>query len=65
MSLRQSVEQRTSLFIAHRLATIVDADIILVLEDGRTVEQGNHYSLLRESSSRYVNTTLTEEVHTS
>ena len=37
---------RTSFVIAHRLSTIRDADVILVMEDGRIVEQGNHYTLL-------------------
>lgn len=40
-------ENRTSLSIAHRLSTIVDSDSILVLQDGRLVEQGNHAHLLR------------------
>jgi len=38
---------RTSFVIAHRLSTIRDADLILVMEDGRIVEQGNHDELLR------------------
>ncbi len=37
---------RTSFVIAHRLSTIRDADLILVMEDGRIVEQGNHRQLL-------------------
>ncbi len=42
-SLRQG---RTSFVIAHRLSTIRDADVILVMEDGRIVEQGTHAGLL-------------------
>nr|WP_246104581.1 ABC transporter ATP-binding protein [Rudaeicoccus suwonensis] len=38
---------RTSFVIAHRLSTIRDADTILVMEDGRIVEQGNHEDLLK------------------
>jgi ATP-binding cassette subfamily B protein len=37
---------RTSFVIAHRLSTIRDADVILVMEDGRIVEQGTHRELL-------------------
>jgi ATP-binding cassette subfamily B protein len=37
---------RTSFVIAHRLSTIRDADLILVMEDGAIVEQGNHHDLL-------------------
>jgi ATP-binding cassette subfamily B multidrug efflux pump len=37
---------RTSFVIAHRLSTIRDADVILVMEDGKIVEQGSHHELL-------------------
>jgi ATP-binding cassette, subfamily B, multidrug efflux pump len=37
---------RTCFVIAHRLSTIRDADVILVMEDGRIVEQGNHETLI-------------------
>lgn len=37
---------RTSLIIAHRLSTIIDADVIVVVKDGRVVEKGSHNELL-------------------
>lgn len=47
-ALKGAVEKRTSLFIAHRLATIVDADIIYVLENGKVAEKGSHFDLLAQ-----------------
>lgn len=52
-SLRQACAGKTSLFIAHRLATIVDADIIYVLENGAVVESGTHSKLLQIPNSLY------------
>ncbi len=39
---------RTSFIVAHRLSTIRDADVILVMKDGHIIEQGNHHSLLQK-----------------
>ena len=44
---------RTTLAIAHRLSTIVDADQIIVLNDGRIVERGNHEKLLSQKGYYY------------
>lgn len=41
------MKNRTSFVIAHRLSTIVDADLILVMQNGTIIEQGNHAALLR------------------
>ena len=45
-SLKQIAKNHTTLVIAHRISTVVDCDEILVLDDGRLVEQGNHGQLM-------------------
>lgn len=40
------MEGRTSFVIAHRLSTIRDADLILVMNQGKVIEQGSHQELL-------------------
>ncbi|CCD26812.1 ATP-binding cassette Fe/S cluster precursor transporter ATM1 NDAI_0I02440 [Naumovozyma dairenensis CBS 421] len=46
---------RTSIYIAHRLRTIADADKIIVLEDGKVKEEGSHNELLATKGSLYSN----------
>ena len=45
-ALKEVAEKNTTLVIAHRLSTIIDANTILVMEQGRIVEQGDHHALL-------------------
>ena len=42
------IQGRTSFVIAHRLSTVVDADIILVFKDGKIIEQGKHKELMEQ-----------------
>ncbi len=57
-ALEKLMEGRTSLVIAHRLSTVRNADHIIVLNDGRIVEQGTHSELISNGSGLY--RTLTE-----
>ncbi len=47
------LENRTSFLIAHRLSTIRQADLILVVRDGKIIEQGDHKSLLQKKGYYY------------
>lgn len=45
---RKMMAGRTSFIVAHRLSTIQEADVILVMKDGKIIEQGNHEELLQQ-----------------
>lgn len=49
-ALEKVMKDRTAVVIAHRLSTVVGADIIMVIEDGRIVARGTHEELLTQSS---------------
>jgi len=50
-ALEEAMRGRTTLVIAHRLSTIEKADIIVVMEDGRIIEQGSHSELLEQQGA--------------
>jgi subfamily B ATP-binding cassette protein MsbA len=52
-ALDRLMQERTSFVIAHRLSTIVNADWVLVLNEGQVVEQGTHTSLLEDADGLY------------
>jgi ATP-binding cassette subfamily B protein len=52
-ALARLMKNRTTLIIAHRLSTIQDTDEIIVLDQGRVVEQGTHYDLNRKKGLYY------------
>ena len=52
-ALAKACEGRTAIVIAHRLSTVVDADTIVVLKDGRLVESGRHLDLLEGRGEYY------------
>lgn len=49
-ALNKLMENRTTLIIAHRLSTVVNADLIVVMDKGEIIDTGNHTSLLKSST---------------
>ena len=47
------MENRTSIFIAHRHSTIRDSDLIVVMDRGRIIEEGTHNELLEKKGKYY------------
>ncbi|XP_039715924.1 iron-sulfur clusters transporter ABCB7, mitochondrial [Pteropus medius] len=62
-SMRDAVKHRTSIFIAHRLSTVVDADEIIVLDQGKVAERGTHHGLLARPGSIYSEMWHTQSTH--
>lgn len=58
-AMQKVMEHRTSIVIAHRLSTIRDSDLIVVMDQGRIVEQGTHQQLL-EQQGRYYQLYMTQ-----
>lgn len=52
-AIRHLMKGRTSFVIAHRLSTIRQADLILVIRDGKIVERGTHRELIKEKGEYY------------
>ncbi|KAK4556031.1 Iron-sulfur clusters transporter atm1, mitochondrial [Recurvomyces mirabilis] len=55
-------KKRTSVFVAHRLRTIYDSDIIIVLKDGGVVEQGRHEELIEREGGVYADLWSAQEM---
>lgn len=51
--LRNVAKQRTAFIVSHRVSAVMDADKVLVLEDGRIVQEGRHEELIREEGRTY------------
>ena len=53
----------TQIVVAHRLSTVRDADVIIVLDHGKIVQRGCHDTLLKEKGSHYCNLLLLEDAN--
>jgi ABC-type multidrug transport system fused ATPase/permease subunit len=62
-ALEELMKNRTSLIIAHRLSTIRSADQIIVMEEGKILEQGNHETLMKIKNGVYRNMVTLQTEH--
>ncbi|XP_049623178.1 iron-sulfur clusters transporter ABCB7, mitochondrial [Suncus etruscus] len=62
-AMKDAIKHRTSIFIAHRLSTVIDADEIIVLNQGKVAERGTHHDLLANSSGIYSEMWHTQSSH--
>jgi len=53
-ALERLMRERTTLVIAHRLSTVQNADLIIVMDDGRIVQQGTHAELMQQEEGLYL-----------
>ena len=60
MAMRRVMAGRTSIIVAHRLSTIINADLIVVLEAGRILDMGNHAQLMSRPNGKYRHLYLTQ-----
>ncbi|MBN1942735.1 MAG: ABC transporter ATP-binding protein [Phycisphaerae bacterium] len=60
LAMKRVLAKRTSFIVAHRLSTIVNADLIVVMDEGRVIESGNHAQLMRNPEGRYRGLYLTQ-----
>lgn len=61
-ALNNLMRGRTTLVIAHRLSTIIEADEIIILQDGQIAERGNHYDLIEIEESIYRKLTQLQKI---
>lgn len=62
-SVRKLTKNRTSIVIAHRLSTVTDCDNIVILDQGRVIEQGTHDELLAKPNGHYAGIWNSQRTH--
>lgn len=63
LALKRVMANRTCFVVAHRLSTIVNADQIVVMDQGRIIELGNHNQLMRKEDGHYRHLFVTQMAH--